>query len=148
MKLFISVLSAITLTTFTMSSAIAGPDVKVTFKNFGDAVAAYSPRDNNELMTRLNSKPSPKTEVDKGDTDSFDVKGRASPYVSYAIMRYVMGSKVCVFSSTFAGTPGFAGAIIPKWNHTVAPSGGARCNIRSTGVNLSNYSWSVEITMQ
>lgn len=148
MNLFTSTCSACIALTLVTGSALAGPQVKVTFKNLGDTTAIYSPQDSNQFATRNNASPLPDDTVQANAVNTYTVKSEVSPLVNYAHLRYTMGSKSCVFLTTFVATLGFAGAKIPKWNHSATPTGGASCTIRSTGVSLSDYSWSVEMTMR
>lgn len=147
MNLCIPVFAAFALSGLARS-ALAGPEVRVTFKNLGDESATYSPHEGNELITRTNSSPSPAEEVPQNGQDSYNVRSQVSPSVNYAQVRYVLGNKTCVFLTSFVATPGFAGTKIPKWAHSATPGGGATCVIRSTGVSLADYSWSVEMTMR
>lgn len=140
--------SAFTVMSLTIGSAIAGPTVTVTFKNLGDNAAIFAPQDSNQFVTRSNASPLPQEKVSAGETDTFRVTSRISPLTNYASVRYVMGNKSCEFLTTFVATPGFAGAQIPKWKHSATPGSGAQCTVRSTGVSLADYSWSVEMTMR
>ena len=148
MNMFAAIFSVCAVLAITAGSALAGPEVRVTFKNLGNKAAVYSPLDSNQFATQNNSSPRPKKEVEEDDSDFYTVQSQLSPLVNYAHVRYVMGSKSCEFLSSYVSTIGFAGARIPKWNHSATPSGGAICTIRSTGTRLSDYSWSVEMTMR
>ena len=148
MKLFIPAVAAYFALAVPAGLVLAGPEVRVTFKNLGDRDAVYSPQDSNQFATKLNASPTPVEKVGERGTDIYTVKSQVSPLVNYAHVRYAMGNKSCEFLTSFVSTLGFAGTRVPKWTHSANPSGGATCTIRSTGVSLSDYSWSVEMTMR
>lgn len=148
MNTFTAVFSVSAVLAITTGSALAGPEVRVTFKNLGNDAAIYSPQDSNQFATQNNASPTPSKKVEADATDFYTVQSLISPLVNYAHVRYVMGNKSCEFLTSFVSTLGFAGATIPKWNHSATPSGGATCTIRSTGIRFSDYSWSVEMTMR
>lgn len=143
-----------TATMFTAGAAFAGPPVQVTFKNLGNQDAVYKIVTNNEIMTYAYASPKPATKVNPNNSNSYSVQNNMSPDVNAAIVRYTMGSKTCVFSTTFVnqliGGGLFPGAPtkIPKWNKTATSSGGAICNATIKSYDFSNYSWSVEFTMK
>ncbi|MCF5722226.1 hypothetical protein [Pseudomonas syringae] len=148
MNSFTAVFSVSAVLAITTGSALAGPEVRVTFKNIGDKAATYAPLDSNQFTTKNNASPTPSEKVAVNAADAYTVQSQTSPLVNYASVRYVMGNKSCEFLTSFVSTLGFAGTRIPKWNHSATPSGGATCTIRSTGTRLSDYSWSVEMTMR
>ncbi|MDU8459518.1 MULTISPECIES: hypothetical protein [Pseudomonas syringae group] len=126
----------------------AGPAVTVTFKNLGSEVAEYKPVTRNEISARLNAKSPINSAVHPGGSDTYSMQSTLSPDTSYASVRYVMGSKVCVFSTTFIKLPGAGGAKVPKWNRTANSEGGAVCTATSRATNLSTYAWAAEFTMK
>ncbi|RMP84696.1 hypothetical protein ALQ15_101161 [Pseudomonas syringae pv. actinidiae] len=132
----------------TSVTAQAGPPVTVTFKNLGTEVAEYKPVTRNEMSTRLNARTAIAPKVQIGDSNVYSVQSTLSPDTSYASVRYVMGSKVCVFSTTFIKLPGTGGAKVPKWNRTANSEGGAVCTATSRATNLSTYAWAAEFTMK
>lgn len=148
MNTFTAVFSACAVLAITCGSALAGPEVRVTFKNQGNDAAIYAPQDSNQFATQNNASPPPSKKVEANATDFYTVQSQISPLLNYASVRYVMGNKSCEFLTSFVSTLGFGGAKIPKWNHSATPSGGATCTIHSTGTRLSDYSWSVEMTMR
>lgn len=148
MNTFTAVCSVCAVFAITTGSALAGPEVRITFKNLGNNVAIYSPQNSNQFATKNNASPTPSEKVEANATDVYTVQSQVSPLVNYAHMRYVMGNKSCEFLTSFVSTLGFGGAKIPKWNYSATPVGGATCTIRSTGTRLSDYSWSVEMTMR
>ncbi|KPX59731.1 hypothetical protein ALP66_00343 [Pseudomonas amygdali pv. photiniae] len=132
----------------TSVTAQAGPAVTVTFKNLGSEVAEYKPVTRNEISARLNAKSPINSAVPPGGSDTYSMQSTLSPDTSYASVRYVMGSKVCVFSTTFIKLPGAGGAKVPKWNKTANSEGGAVCTATSRATNLSTYAWAAEFTMK
>lgn len=129
-------------------SAHAGPPVTVTFKNLGTEVAEYKVVTRNEISTQLNTKTTIAPTVQTGDSDSYSTRSTLSPDTGYASVRYVMGSKVCVFSTTFIKLPGAGGAKVPKWNRTANSEGGAVCTATSRATNFSTYAWAADFTMK
>ncbi|NVZ99675.1 hypothetical protein [Pseudomonas gingeri] len=148
MKMFKSVISVLALATLTAGSAFAGPPVAVTFKNLGTTDAAYTIITGNEASTNVNAVPKPVATVRAGGADTYTVQSNISPNANYANLRYTMGGKTCTFLATYVGTLGPLGSIIPKWNNTATPSGGAVCTAKVTSTNISTYSWTVEFTMK
>lgn len=132
-------------------SAYAGPAVTVTFKNVGASTAAaavYSKVTANETSTYTNASPKPSTSVEAGNSDTYVVQNPISSDSNYASVRYTIGSKVCVFNTTFVNVPGAGGSKTPTWNTTFTPSGGATCTATKTATNYTNYTWSVQFTMK
>ncbi|WP_094188365.1 hypothetical protein ACTACG_19650 [Pseudomonas syringae] len=129
-------------------AAHAGPPVTVTFKNLGSDVAEYKVVTRNELSTQRNTRTTIAPNVQPGDSDSYSTQSTLSPDTNYASVRYVMGSKVCVFSTTFIKLPGAGGVKVPKWNRTANSEGGAVCTATSRATNLSTYAWAAEFTMK
>ncbi|WP_391529364.1 hypothetical protein [Photorhabdus akhurstii] len=130
--------------------AYAGPPVTVTFKHLGasgSADAVYTIVTNNEVSTYVNATPKPSASVRQGESDFYKVESPISPDGNYAIVRYKIGNKTCVFSTTFLNTY-VNGVKIPKWNKGATPSGGAVCNASITYTNFLTYAWSVEFTMK
>ncbi|MCI4238432.1 hypothetical protein [Dickeya dianthicola] len=135
-------------------AAYAGPAVSITFKNLGGEIATYKPITNNEISTNAIASPKPDNAVSPQSSDNYAVQNMISPDANAAVVRYTMGRKTCVFSTTFINTiiPGgaFTGKILkaPKWTKNAEASGGAVCNATITSQNLSTYAWSVEFTMK
>ncbi|MGM3173709.1 hypothetical protein [Dickeya lacustris] len=139
---------------FTAQAAYAGPAVTVTFKNLSNEIATYKPITNNEISTNAIASPRPLLQVKPQDSNSYLVQNIISPDVNAAVVRYTMGNKTCVFSTTFVNTviPGglFTGTIakVPKWTKNAEASNGAVCNATITSQSLANYTWNVEFTMK
>lgn len=142
-------LSSLVLTAMTVAaSAQAGPPVTVTFKNLGTEAAEYTVVTSNEVSTQLNARSSIDRKVDAGASNTYTVQSNVSPDTSYATVRYVMGGKTCVFSTTFSKLPAAGGIRVPKWNRTATPSGGATCTATSRVTDLSSHAWTAEFTMK
>ncbi|OSN03108.1 hypothetical protein AU510_15680 [Lonsdalea britannica] len=146
---------ALAVTTFcTAGAALAGPQVTVTFKNLGTQDATYKMVTANEYSTNANSTPTPKTKVFSQSTDSFIVQNKITADANAAIVRYTMGSKTCVFGTTFVNqfmSGGlFSGSIAkaPKWTKTATASNGAICTATIKYQNPIDFSWAVEFTMK
>ncbi len=148
MKLSKLLLPSLALATMAVAAtAQAGPPVTVTFKNLGTVAAEYKVVSTNEVSTQVNAKEPIDAIVAAGGSDTYVVQ-TAFPDSGYASVRYVMGSKVCVFSTTFTNTISTGGVKVPRWTRTATPSGGAVCTATSTVTNLSTYAWSAEFTMK
>ncbi|WKN22503.1 hypothetical protein [Azotobacter vinelandii] len=132
----------------TAGVAYAGPKVTVTFKNQGTAAATYSTVTSNETSTYANATPKPATPVPAGANDVFTVQSLISPDTNYAVVRYKIGSKTCIFSTTYVNTLGAGGVKIPSWNKSATASGGATCTANITSTNISTHEWAVEFTMK
>ncbi|MCF5709556.1 hypothetical protein GIV19_20045 [Pseudomonas syringae] len=142
-------LSSLALAAMTAAATVqAGPPVTVTFKNLSAEAAVYQVVTSNETSTKLNAKPSIAASVQAGKSDVYAVQSNISPDTNYASVRYAIGSKVCVFSTTFVNLPGAGGVKVPKWTRTATPSGGAMCTATSGVTNLSTYAWAAEFTMK
>jgi hypothetical protein len=148
MKTYMSLITVFTLTALHINPALAGPPVTVTFKNLGTQTATYTPTTNNEFITKTNAEPTPKTTINANSSETYTIQSQTSPDYNHANLRYKIGTKSCVYLSTFVTTSGSGGSKIPKWSHTATPSGGATCTIRATRTNPTTYAWSVEITMR
>jgi hypothetical protein len=139
---------------FAAGAAYAGPPVTITFKNLGSEIATYKPITTNEVSTNAIASPKPDSTVDAKSFDTYIVQNMISPDANAAVVRYTVGRKTCVFSTTFINTivPGSAltGKILksPKWTKNAEASGGAVCNATITSQSLSTYAWSVEFTMK
>ncbi|WP_353125953.1 hypothetical protein [Dickeya chrysanthemi] len=135
-------------------AAYAGPVVGITFKNLSNETATYKPITNNEISTNAIANPKPTTQVAAQNSVNYSVQNTISPDVNAAVVRYTIGGKTCVFSTTFINTiiPGgaFTGKILkaPKWTKNAEASGGAVCNATITSQNFSTYAWNVEFTMK
>ncbi|GFM78481.1 MULTISPECIES: hypothetical protein [Pseudomonas syringae group] len=148
MKFSKLLLSSLALATMTVAAtAQAGPPVTVTFKNLGTAAAEYKVVSTNERSTQLNAKETIDAVVAAGGSDTYVVQ-TALPDSGYASVRYAIGTKVCVFSTTFINAISTGGVKVPKWTRTATPSGGAVCTATSSVTNLSTYAWSAEFTMK
>lgn len=129
-------------------SAIATPQVTVSFTNNTTEVATYqSGSSRNELTTYSNASPKP-SNVESGGTRSYIVSATGSSPITYAMVTYKSGGKSCQFTTSYLmnSTPG--GVRTPKWNKNAVASGGARCDISITTVNYSNHDWSVNLIMR
>lgn len=129
------------------TTAQAGPPVTVTFKNLGTEAAVYTVVTGNEMSTQRNAR-SPSPTVDAGRSDSYIVQSTVSPDTSYATVRYVMGVKACVFTTTFSKLPAAGGVRVPKWTKTATPGGGAVCTANSRVTSLASHAWAAEFTMK
>jgi hypothetical protein len=133
---------------FTATSAFAGPPVTVTFKNIGTTTANYTIISSNETSTYVNASPKPAATVAAAGTNVYSVTSLISPDVNYANVRYKIGTKECVFSTTFVNALQPGGSKIPQWNKTATPSGGAICTATITSINVATYAWTVSFTMK
>lgn len=134
---------------FASASALAGPPVTVSFKNVGTSTAAtYTIISTNEASTYANASPKPATTVAAGQTNAYTVTSLISPDVNFANVRYKIGTKQCVFGTTFVNTLQPGGSKIPTWNKTATASGGAICTATITSVNPVTYAWTVSFTMK
>ncbi|MCD5992223.1 hypothetical protein KDX38_01165 [Pseudomonas sp. CDFA 602] len=145
-KLLSATIAAATLCV--SAAAYAGPPVAVTFKNLSGEAAEYIAVTRNEMSTQMNAKTPIALEVKAGGTNTYTVQSTISPDTSYASVRYVIGSKVCVFSTTFIKSSGAGGVRVPKWTRTATPGGGAICTATSRVSNLSTSAWAAEFTMK
>ncbi|RRV09288.1 hypothetical protein EGJ27_05815 [Pseudomonas sp. v388] len=132
----------------TAATAQAGPPVTVTFKNLGTEAAVYTVVTSNETSTQRNARSPINPTIKPGDTSVYVVQSGLSPDAGYASVRYVMGSKACVFSTTFSKLPAAGGVRVPKWTRTATPSGGAICTATSRVTDLSSHAWAAEFTMK
>lgn len=147
MKLLPKLLAATSI--FAATAAIAGPPVTVTFKNNNTTTdATYAIVTSNESSTYANASPKPATTVSKLGSNSYAVTSLISPDVNYANVRYKIGSKTCVFSTTFVNALQPGGYKIPQWNKTATASGGAICTATITSYNLTTYAWTVDFVMK
>lgn len=129
-------------------SAIATPQVTVTFTNNAAELAAYQPGSSrNETTTYSNASPKP-SNVPPGASESYTIRATGSSPITYGMVTYRSGSKSCQFTTSYLmnSTPG--GVRAPKWNKNAVASGGARCDISITAVNYSNHDWSVNLIMR
>ena len=133
---------------FAATSAIAGPPVTVTFKNQATANATYTIITSNETSTYTNASPKPATTVPASSNNVYVVTSPISPDVNYATVRYRIGSKECVFGTTFVNELQSGGIKIPKWTKSATGSGGAICTATITSTNLSTYAWAVDFVMK
>lgn len=148
MKLSKLLLSSLALATMAVAAtAQAGPPVTVTFKNLGTAPAEHKVVTTNERSTLLYVKEPIDAIVAPGGSDTYVVQ-TILPDSGYASVRYAIGTKVCVFSTTFTNAISTGGVKVPRWTRTATPSGGAVCTATSGVTNLSTYAWSAEFTMK
>jgi len=132
-------------------AAYAGPPVAITFKHVGatgtpDAV--YTIITANETSTYANASPKPATPIQAGTSNSYQVQSLISPDANFANVRYKIGSKECVFTTTYVNMLVGGGVKVPSWNKTATPSGGAVCTANITSTNIATHAWSVEFTMR
>ncbi|TBU98399.1 hypothetical protein [Stutzerimonas kirkiae] len=129
-------------------AAHAGPPVAVTIKNLGTADAVYSIVGSNETSTYANATPKPAASVPPGGTNTYSVQSTISPDANYAIVRYKIGSKTCVFNTTYVNGYTSSGIKVPTWNKSYTASGGATCTANITSTNISTHAWAVEFTIK
>lgn len=134
----------------TANVALAGPPVTITFKNLSTtADATYSVLGTNETITNANAVPKPATKVPKGGTNTYMVANTSpSTDLSFAYVRYTIGTKTCVFYTSFIATSSATGVLTPHWAKNITYNDGGTCNATITSTNGSNYSWAVEFTMK
>lgn len=130
------------------SAAYAGPPVTVTFKNNATAEATYTIITSNESSTYANASPKPATKVPAGTNNAYAVTSLISPDANYAVVRYRIGTKECVFSTTFVNALQPGGYKIPTWNKTATATNGATCTATITSYNLTTYAWTVDFVMR
>ncbi len=133
---------------FAAGNAFAGPPVTVTFKNTGTATATYTIITSNEASTFVNASPKPATTVAPAGSNTYNVTSLISPDANFAIVRYKMGTKECVFGTTFVNALQPGGFKIPQWNKSANASGGAICTATITSINALTYSWTVSFEMK
>lgn len=136
---------------FAAGAAYAGPPVAVTFKNVGTSgspAAVYSIVTSNEASTYANATPKPIASVAAGGSDTYTVQSLLSPDVNFATVRYTIGAKTCVFTTTYVNALGPGGVKIPSWNKSHNASGGAVCTSNITSINYITHAWTVEFTMK
>ncbi|WP_407310978.1 hypothetical protein [Pseudomonas sp. nanlin1] len=126
----------------------AGPKVTVVFKNQGSESALNVRENSNENSTYLNSSPKPENEVFASCSNSYDVQSLISPNTNWAYVRYRMGRKECVFSTTYVNMMGAGGSMTPKWTKAATPSNGATCTATITKTNYNDHTWVVEFLMR
>jgi len=79
-----------------------------------------------------------------GGADIYKVQNIISPNANTAVVRYTIGSKICVFGTTYLAS--LSG--VPQWTKTATPNGGATCTANITSINAVDNSWNVEFTMK
>ncbi|GHU37715.1 hypothetical protein AGMMS50256_36020 [Betaproteobacteria bacterium] len=133
-----------------MSGVASAATGEVTFQNLNTSTAAtYSTVGTMEAATYANAQPKPDTSVPHGASDSYTVINPASTLSNPIHVRYKIGSKQCVFHSSFSGTPNASGQIIPNWTKTYDASGGAICTVTITyTAPFSSFDWKVTFTMK
>ncbi|NIF26039.1 hypothetical protein F3J44_06525 [Pantoea sp. Tr-811] len=125
----------------------AGPLVEVTIKNLGNQQAVMKLMTSNETSTYQIANPQPDQKIEKGASTFMRVQRVVSPDVNAAMIRYTMGGKTCVFSTTFQLRTLSNGMKQPEWTKKATPSGGASCTATITGT-AADYSWKTEFTMK
>lgn len=83
-----------------------------------------------------------------GATNTYSVQSTISPDANFAIVRYNIGSKTCVFNTTYVNGYTSGGIKVPSWNKSYTASGGAICNANITSTNISTHAWAVEFTIK
>ena len=141
--------SLVLTSVFAVAAAVAGPTVTVTFKNHAaTAAASYMMVGSNEASTHANAFPKPAATVSKSGSDSYAVTSQISPDVSFASVRYRIGSRQCAFGTSFVNALKPGGNKIPQWHKTAKGSGGAVCTATITSTHLSSHAWSVDFIME
>jgi hypothetical protein len=131
---------------FATSAAFASSPVTVTVKNLNTtATAVYSTVGPNEESTYVNSTPKPMSVPENGSY-VFNVLSPTNPNVNFAVVRYSIGPKLCVFSTTYSNTISSGGTV--TYTKTATPSGGATCTATITSINFQTYAWAVTFTIQ
>ncbi|WP_133247634.1 hypothetical protein, partial [Pseudomonas sp. SDI] len=96
----------------------AGPAVTVTVKHLGatdSELAIYTITNANETSTQQNSQPKPQASLKGGESNNYIVQSLISPDTNYAHVRYKIGDKTCVFSTTFLNIRSATGSKTPQW---------------------------------
>ena len=112
------------------------------------ADAAYSIVGSNETSTYANATPKPAASVPPGATNTYSVQSTISPDVNYAVVRYKIGNKTCVFNTNYVNGYTSGGIKVPSWNKSYTASGGATCTATITSTNISTHAWAVEFTIK
>lgn len=134
---------------FWAAAALAGPPVTITFKNRNTvADASYQVIGSNEASTHANATPKPAATVSKSGFDVYVVTSLINPDVNFANVRYRIGSRQCVFGTSFVNALKPGGYKVPQWNKTAKGSGGAVCTAIITSTHLGSHAWSVDFVMQ
>jgi hypothetical protein len=126
-------------------------DATVTVTNQGTAAMVRSVVSSGEAYTQANVNPTPTSPLLPSASDTFTVGNPASNLVTGVHLRYKIGSKQCLFHSSFTGTPSQlpGGAITPNWTKSVEQSGGAICTATITYTAPSpSFNWNVTFTMK
>ena len=148
MRVLNSVVVSLALVFATLSvTAQAGPAVDIIFRNNGPDAALYQAITANEISTQANASPRPDDRVQAGSSTRFGVQSNISPDANYASVRYRIGVKSCLFTTSYVKTLA-RGVTVPKWNKSAVASGGARCDARVVTVNPTSHAWTVEFTMR
>jgi hypothetical protein len=143
--------SFLAVAALSLPGAALAVDAEVTFKNLhASQEAVYQVVSSGEAFTYANANPTPDNSVLPGATDVYTVGNPASNLVTPVIVRYKIGSKQCIFNSSYTGTPPslLGSSITPNWTKSVTPSGGATCTATITSVNPSTFNWKVTFTMK
>ncbi|MDR0736861.1 MAG: hypothetical protein LBF51_08565 [Zoogloeaceae bacterium] len=146
-------LSTLTAATFLVAPGAAfAVDVQITFQNLhASQNATYSTLGSGEAYTYANANPPPDTTVPPGSSDVYVVGNPATDLVTGAHVRYTIGSKRCIFHTSYTGTPTYTpngNVIIPNWTKSYESSGGAICTATITYTNPSTFDWAVTFTMK
>ena len=107
----------------------------------------YSPSNSTEAVTQSYASPAPATNVLAGKTNTYQVQNTSSVSLNSATVRYKIGSKTCVFSTSYILNPGTLGST-PSWDKNAKASGGATCKATITSITSSTGAWAVEFTMK
>lgn len=151
MKMRKSLLAVLATAMFGAAGMVyAGPVVTITFKHVGASSAAdavYSPSNTTEAVTQSYASPAPATTVIAGKTNTYQVQNTLSASLNSATVRYKIGNKTCVFSTSYILSPGAFGST-PSWDKNAKASGGATCKATITSITASTGAWAVEFTMK
>lgn len=123
-------------------AAQAGPTIRVTVKNLGNAAVKYSFEGTNEALTHANATPKPADTIKPQESFNFEVRDQRNPAIATAVVRYGADGKTCVFSTFYINPK------LPKWTKDAQASGRVRCNATITAINASDHSWNIEFTIQ
>ena len=80
--------------------------------------------------------------------NTYSVQSTISPDVNYAVVRYKIGNKTCVFNTNYVNGYTSGGIKVPSWNKSYTASGGATCTATITSTNISTHAWAVEFTIK
>lgn len=130
-------------------AAIAGPKFNVTFKHMGSSSsgdAVFSPTTGAEIFSKAYASPAPKETIKPGMADTYAISSPVNN-ISSMHLRYKIGNKGCLFDIAYTAKI-VLGKTIPKWTKNATQSNGATCNMTVTGVDMSTFDTTVELTMR